>query len=87
MSYAIGERFVARQIGDSVVVVEYETGVYWTLNETATAIWKAATAGTTAPAIAEDLVAAFEISPGEATSDVEAFLRHCVERAMLVPSA
>jgi hypothetical protein len=84
MPYSLTNEYVWKEIGDSVVVVKYETGAYWTLNETASFIWKEVLNGTPVQGLVERVCATFDADPEVARADVDAFLDECVRTKMLL---
>ena len=60
--------------GDEGILVDLNRKKYYQLNETATLIWKALTQGLAAEEIADQFVAAYEISPADAVQNVETTL-------------
>ena len=61
--------------GTEGILVDLNTKKYYQLNETAVLIWKGLEQGLGASAIAEQIVAAYEISPADALQNVEATLK------------
>lgn len=57
--------------GTEGILVDLNTKKYYQLNETATLIWKGLTQGLAADDIADQIVAAYEITPADALQNVE----------------
>lgn len=85
MAYTLTEEFVWKEIGPQVVVLQFETGAYWTLNDTASFIWKSIVGGCSADEAAERLSEEFSISKDSARADIEEFLKDCIGKKMLAP--
>jgi hypothetical protein len=60
--------------GTAGILVDLNTKKYYQLNETATLIWKGMTQGLPANDIADQIVAAYEITPADALQSVKATL-------------
>lgn len=60
--------------GTEGILVDLNTKKYYQLNETATLIWKGLGQGLTANDIADQIVAAYEITPADALQNVETTL-------------
>lgn len=85
MAYTLTNEYVWKEIGRQVVVLQYETGAYWTLNDTASFIWKAIIDGGTADQVVDRLAAEFNVSRESAQADVSEFLKDCIDKKMLLP--
>jgi hypothetical protein len=57
--------------GAEGILVDLNTKKYYQLNETAMLIWKSLEQGLTASAIAEEIVANYEVTPDAALQNVE----------------
>lgn len=61
--------------GTEGILVDLNTKKYYQLNETATLIWKGLTQGLAPDDIADQIVAAYEITPADALLNVEKTLQ------------
>jgi hypothetical protein len=61
--------------GTEGILVDLNAKKYYQLNETATLIWKGLQQGFAANDIADQIVAAYEITPADALQNVETTLR------------
>jgi len=85
MAYTLTDEFVWKEIGQQVVVLQFETGAYWTLNDTASFIWKSMVEGCSADEAAERLAAEFNVGKDSAQADIQEFLKDCIDKKMLIP--
>ncbi len=87
MAYILTDEFVWKEIGQQVVVLQFETGAYWTLNDTASFIWKSIVEGCSADEAAERLSVEFDVSKESAQADIQEFLKDCIDKKMLIPGS
>jgi hypothetical protein len=81
--------YVSRKVGDEIVVVPVRAGVanreaIFTMNAVGAEIWGRLDGKTDASAIAEAVAAAYDVSAGEAASDVSDFLNVLVAKGLVV---
>lgn len=86
MTYTLTNDYVWKEIGRQVVILHFETGAYWTLNDTASFIWRAILDGRSLDDVANQLTSDFSVEPGSAQADVQEFLNSCLEKKMLLPA-
>jgi hypothetical protein len=86
MSYTLTNDYVWKEIGQQVVVLHFETGAYWTLNDTASVIWKSILDGRSPDDVVERLVEEFSVARDGAQTDIQEFLKTCIEKKMLLPA-
>lgn len=86
MTYTLTNDYVWKEIGKQVVVLHYETGAYWTLNETASLIWKSTLDGLSFDEVTQRVSMEFSISPDNAQVDIREFLASCIDKKMLLPA-
>ena len=84
MAYTLTNEFVWKEIGQQVVVLQFETGAYWTLNETASFAWRSILEGCSVDEVAGRLTEAFDVGADSAREDVKELLRNWLEKKMLV---
>lgn len=77
----------ARQLGGEMMIMSALDSTFFTLNEVATVIWKAADGQTTLEEIVEKRVCReFEVEPGEARQDAEKFVAELSTYGILLVS-
>jgi hypothetical protein len=84
MAYEITDKYVWKEVGMQVVILHYDTGVYWTLNESASSIWKALMDGCSVKEAAQRVADEFDIAMDSARSDVEVFVADCTDKKILI---
>jgi len=85
MAYTLTNEFVWKEIGQQVVVLQFESGAYWTLNETASFAWKSILEGCSIDEVAGRLTKVFDVGADSAREDVKELLKSWVEKKMLTP--
>jgi hypothetical protein len=63
-----------QELEGEAVLLNLETGRYYSLNAVGARIWKLLAAGHSPPSITQQLVAAYEVSPEQAAGDVDRLL-------------
>lgn len=81
---ARSSEIAARLLGDEMIIMSVRDSTLFTLNQVATAIWQAADGSTPLREIVEKRICAeFDIEPGAAYSDAEAFAEELVRHGIL----
>lgn len=84
MKYRLNEDYLWKEIGQQVVILHFQSGVYWTLNETASVIWKQLIETNMSE---QDSVQAmtqlFDIDEKTAAQDIHDFIAQCLEKKVL----
>lgn len=62
------------QVGDELILLDLNSGIYHSLNAAGAPIWAELTNGTRQSEIVDRIVAEFEVSPATAARDVESFI-------------
>jgi len=83
MAYTLTNEFVWKEIGQQVVVVQSETGAYFTLDEPASFAWKSILEGRSVDEVANQLAKVFDVGTDSAREDVKELLRSWVGKKML----
>lgn len=83
---AIPESVYARAFGDEVVLLEFGGGAYFGLDAVGAEIWKGLEVGDTLGAVADRLVARYEVAPEEALADVIRLTAELAEASVLTPT-
>ena len=76
-------KYVWKEVGGSVVVLQFETGAYWTLNETGSAIWKLILDRKSKSEIIAKVCVKFEVETATAETDYDEMINFCIEKEML----
>jgi hypothetical protein len=72
-----------RDVEGEVVAVDLRTSEYLAINRTGAALWRGLVAGATPAALAECLMADFDVEPSVAGRDVGEFLAALQQRGLL----
>ena len=83
VSLSIPDTIVARQVGDEMVLLDLDSGTYFTLNGTGAFIWNQVVAGAPRKAIADGIVEHWEVELAEADIDINEFLTEMVGLGLL----
>lgn len=82
-SYRINEKNVAHEIIEGeAILIQFETGHYYSLKDAAASIWAWLTAGATAA----EIVGAFQNPTPETSASVHTFLSRLAEEGILCPA-
>lgn len=73
-----------RRIDQEAVILDLNTSVYYTLNETAAAAWELLGSGTSRQEVIDALTEEFETSRPQASSDVDELLLYLKRENLLV---
>ena len=65
---------IARTVGDETILLDLQSGTYFTLNRVGSVIWQGLQGGSSVDKLTTDVVAGFEIDEGTARADVGEFL-------------
>lgn len=74
-----------RRIEDEGVVLDLRTSAYYSLNETARAVWEALEAGLSIAAVAEKLSSEFAETPEKIEGDVAAIVAQLAKDGLIEP--
>lgn len=75
---------VARAVADEMILLDLETGVYFTLNSVGAFIWRAIESGTASDAVVEAIVHQYEVEPEVASADYDEYVEALVAEGLLV---
>ena len=85
--YAVDENQIVFEVLDQeVMVVNLDTGYYYSLEGTAVEIWQAMAAGATAAEAAETVMAQYAGARPEVAAAVEQFVAELLREALLIPA-
>jgi hypothetical protein len=71
---AISASVACAELGDELVLLDTEGGVYFGLDAVGAAIWRLVAAGSDEAAILDQLLAEYDVEPERLAADVSAFL-------------
>lgn len=83
VAYGIPDTVVARAVGDEMVMLDLDSGVYYTLNGTGAFIWRCCEQGQPAEEIVPAITAQYEVSDGVARADLDAFFDSMSELGLI----
>ena len=75
---------VARSAGDEMILLDLETGVYFTLNPVGAAIWKCLESGLEGAAILAAVVEQFEVDEQTAKSDIHEYISDLISEGLVL---
>ena len=82
--YAVPDAVVAQVIGDEMVLLQLESGIYFSLNSSAATGWRVIADGGTVSQAADAVVARFDVGHEQATGDLIEVLNQAAEQGLLV---
>jgi len=71
---AIPERIVFKKVGEEMVLLDFERGIYYGLNPVGARIWELFAEGKSTDEIADVLTEEFDVERTDAKKDVEALM-------------
>src|SRR5690606_23510333 len=77
---------LSRSFDDEFVVIDLETGTYYSLTGAAATAWELLGAGIDRAGLAEGLARVFDAEPMTVESDLDRFLDWCRSEALVVPA-
>ena len=77
------EDVIARTVGDETILLDLQSGTYFTLNRVGSVIWQALQDGPSIDELTADVVAGFEIDAPTARADVAEFLGEMATQGLL----
>ncbi len=83
MTYQVADSYTWKSLKQGIVILNLNDGSYFTLNETASHVWKKMLDGLTEIEIAKSLQQEFDCSADESVEDVGAYLEACVEEGII----
>lgn len=72
--YSVCETVVAQQVGEETVLLELDSGTYYSLNGVASAVWRGITDGLSIPELVDAVLDRYDVSREQAATDVERLL-------------
>ncbi len=80
----VAENASWKEIDGLVIVVNVETGAYYSLNETASVVWTLAAGGATAEAIADHVCSGYDVPEPRVRADVARCLEEWMDSGLMV---
>ncbi len=77
---------IAKVVGDELVLLDLERGVYYGLNEAGARIWQLLAEGGSIAVVAARMAEEFDVAPEEVERDVLALVEELRERELVVIS-
>ncbi len=81
--YSVMEYVCWKEIDHQVIVVNTQSGAYYSLNETASHIWCLCIAGRTPPEMVAAMAATYQVIPSTLAVDVEATIHYWLQEALV----
>lgn len=75
-----------RVVEQETIVLDLNTSVYFSLNDTASLVWKKLGEGASAPEIAQAVLEAYDVDEKSARADVDALVEELRKENLLVPA-
>lgn len=84
--YAPASQVSAKVVEGEAVLLNVETGAYFSLNKVGTHIWELYSQGKTLAEVVDGVCQRFEVATGRAEADVRLFTETLVQRGLLLPA-
>ena len=81
---AIKRDVVARAVGDETILLDLETGTYFTLNPVGALAWKGLETGATRDEILASVLDRFEVDAPTAAADIQEYLHDLISQGLVV---
>lgn len=75
---------VFKQVGDELVLLDFDRGIYYGLDPIGARMWQLLAAGQSADAAVEVLVAEYDVSREEVTHDLDRLISELREQRLLI---
>ena len=83
--YSVKADVVARSVAEEMILLDLETGLYFTLNPVGCAIWRGLESNSDRAAIIAGVVEQFEVDEATATADFDEYIDALTGEGLLVP--
>ena len=80
------KQVISKIIDDEAIIIKLEQGVYYSLNELGSLIWKMIVGKNTSSSIVDYIVANYSVGMSQAEKDVKIFLDKIYEEQLIIPS-
>ena len=84
MPYSLSEEYVWKEVGERVVILNLDSGRYYSLNSSGSLIWRGLLEGLSTEQIADQLCAAFRVDEHTAKEDTEKMIRELSKKKAIV---
>ena len=81
---AIKRDVVARAVGDETILLDLETGTYFTLNPVGALVWKGLENGPPPKEPLPPVLAPFKVAPPTAAADIQEYLHDLISQGLVV---
>jgi PqqD family protein of HPr-rel-A system len=75
---------LVQKVGDEMVILDAQSGQYYTLNEMATEILEQFTSGSTLQAVVAYVCKEYDVSQSEAQTDIQSMLSTLLEKELVL---
>jgi hypothetical protein len=83
LTYQVSPEQLHSEIGSEAVVLDIKSGVYYGLNETGNQIWQWLQQPKTESEIIDLVLAEYDVTPEQGTSDVKALLQEMLDAGII----
>ena len=80
---AVNESVACTDVGDEVIMLHVETGIYYGLDALGAEIWRALTEGVQEDTIVDRLLRRYDVDEAELRADVAVFLKNLEARGLV----
>jgi hypothetical protein len=75
-----------RRVDKETIILDLDTSVYYSLNDTGAFIWERVGAGTSTARVVEELCAEFDVKPETASRDTSSIIEQLRKEKLLLPA-
>lgn len=79
----MGENALMQKVSDEMVILDSQSGQYYTLNDSATEMLEALTGGANVEQVVTQICANYDVSKQEAQADITAMIQTLLDKALL----
>lgn len=83
MPYALAEEYLWKEVKDRVVVLHFDSGKYYSLNNTGSMIWKGVMDNLSRDEIVDQVCLAFDIDRSTAENDIEEMINQFLSKKFI----
>lgn len=83
VQYQVHPEAFTTEVDDRIVILEYESGTYFTLNEVGSRIWQLLAQGNTVQAIRDQLLQEYEVSKERLEQDLLGILKQLQAKGLI----
>lgn len=85
-NYVVNEAVVAADVGDELVLLDIDTGVYFGLGAVGSSTWRLLTNGVSTEEIVASLLREYDVEEGRLRADLVKLFAELVERGLVHPA-